>query len=128
MHRISLRDDSAGRTFHLTDPNPLSARLVFALVAEAAGKRAPVGHVPARLARLLMRIPYLERLTRDPRQFVEEFNQLTLYNSIHTVEALDGRLRCPPFPSYCARLIDHIRATEAGLDDLEMPEAGELLG
>lgn len=127
MHRISRRDDTAGQTFHLCDPNPLSARQVFELVAEKAGKRAPVGHVPYKLTQLIMKFPYLEKFTRSPRQFIEDFNQLTIYNSINTMEALEGELSCPPFPSYAENLVDFIKSSGMSLD-IEMPAAEELLG
>lgn len=127
MHRISRQADSAGKTFHLCDTNPLSARMIFELIAAAAGKPAPVGHVPYSLAKWVMNMPFLERFTRSPRQFVEDFNHLTIYNSIHTVEALRGELQCPPFPSYAQNLVDYIKTI--GIDlDIEMPSAGELLG
>jgi nucleoside-diphosphate-sugar epimerase len=127
MHRISLREDSAGRTFHLCDPNPLSARKVFELVAKEAGKRAPVGHVPYKLTQLIMKFPYLEKFTRSPRQFVEDFNQLTIYNSINTMDALEGKLACPPFPSYADNLVEFIKSSGMSVD-IEMPSSAELLG
>lgn len=127
LYLISTRTDTAGKTFHLADPNPLSARKVFELVASHAGKRPPVGHVPYRITRLVMKFPYLEKLTRSPRQFVEDFNQLTIYNAINTTEALDGRLTCPPFPGYVDNLIRFIKTSDASFD-IEMPAADELLG
>lgn len=116
MHRISLREDSSSKTFHLSDPNPLSARRVFELVAERVGRRAPVGLLPYRLTRLVMKFPYLERFTRNPRQFMDDFNQLTIYNSINTLEALEGEQLCPPLPSYIDNLIDYIKVSELELD------------
>ncbi|MFP4597681.1 MAG: SDR family oxidoreductase [Persicimonas sp.] len=127
MHTISLQADSAAKTFHLCDPNPLSALKVFELVAREAGKRAPVGHVPYKLTKLIMKFPYLEKLTRSPRQFIEDFNQLTIYNSINTSQALEGELSCPPFPSYADKLVDFIKSSGMNLD-IEMPSSEELLG
>lgn len=127
MHTISLQADSEGKTFHLTDPNPLSARQVFELVARYANKPAPIRGIPYRLAKLVMRFPYLERVTRSPRQFLEDFNQLTIYNSINTLSALHGELMCPPLPSYIDRLVDYIQMTEATLD-VELPLDEEILG
>ena len=125
MHRISRRPDTAGETFHLCDPNPLSARSVFELVAHRAGRRPPVGLLPYRLTQLVMKFPYLERLTRNPRQFMEDFNQLTIYNSINTLRALDGQNLCPPFPSYIDNLIEYIKISEL---ELEPPIDVEIMG
>src|SRR5690554_4537127 len=125
MHRISQREDAAGRTFHLCDPNPLSARRVFQLVADRAGRSAPVGLLPYRLTRLLMKFPYLERFTRNPRQFMDDFNHLTIYNSINTLDALEGQDICPPLPTYLDALIAYVRAADL---DLEMPLGVEIMG
>ncbi len=127
MHSISLLDDSAGKTFHLCDPNPLSARGVFELVARSVGRPAPVGRFPYRLTKLVMRFPYIEKLTRSPRQFMDDFNQLTIYNCINTFGALGGDGTCPPFPTYVDTLVDYIRSTDSSLD-LDLPNPGELLG
>ena len=115
MHLISQRQDTAGKTFHLTDPNPLAAQRIFELVAQQVNKPSPVRGVPYRLARQVMRFPYLERLTRSPRQLLDDLNHLTIYNSINTLSALHGQLLCPPLPSYLERLVEFIQASEAQL-------------
>ena len=125
MHRISRRQDTAGETFHLCDPNPLSARRVFELVARRAGRRPPVGLLPYRLTQLVMKFPYLERFTRNPRQFMDDFNQLTIYNSINTLEALEGNNLCPPFPSYVDNLIEFIKVSDI---ELETPIDVDIMG
>ncbi len=125
MHQISRLPTTAGKTFHLCDPNPLSARQVFELVAERAGRRAPMGMLPYRLTQMVMKFPYLEKFTRNPRQFMDDFNQLTIYNSINTLDALDGKNLCPPLPSYVKTLIDYIKVSELELD---MPVGVEIMG
>lgn len=126
IHTISTRKDTAGKTFHLADPNPLSARKVFELVADLAGRSAPVGRFPYRLTKMILRFPYLEKLTRSPRQFMDDFNQLTIYNSINAGAALDGSDSCPPFPTYADKLVDFIKTSEHF--DLDLPETDAILG
>ena len=123
---ISRQGDALGKTFHLCDPNPLSAREVFSRVAELTGKRAPIRGIPYRLARTLMKLPGVERSMRSPRQFLEDFNQLTIYNSINTLEQLGSSSPCPPLPTYIEPLIEHIKRSERA--DFHMPEATELPG
>lgn len=123
---ISEQKEAVGKTFHLCDPNPLSARKVFSLVAELTGKRAPIRGIPYRLARTLMKFPGVEKTMRSPRQFLEDFNQLTIYNCIHTLDFLHGELACPPLTSYINDLIQHIKRSEH--DTFEMPEESEILG
>lgn len=127
MHAISLKDDSAGKTFHLCDPNPLSARKVFEHIAEHVGRSAPTGRFPYRLTKMILKFPYLEKLTRSPRQFMDDFNHLTIYNCINTMAALDGVNTCPTFPSYAAKLVDYIKAHDQTFD-IDMPSADEILG
>lgn len=126
MHMISSQEDTASKTFHLCDPNPLSARHVYERVAAVAGKRAPIGGVPFKLARALMKFPGVEKLTRTPRQFMDDFNQLTIYNSINTLEALGGEIACPPLTTYLHNLIDYIKQHEGF--ELEMPAESTILG
>lgn len=126
MHTISTREDTAGKTFHLADPNPLSARKVFELVAELADRAAPVGRFPYRLTKLIMRFPYLEKLTRSPRQFMDDFNQLTIYNSINTEAARTSGDACPPFPTYAPKLVEFIKSSDQL--ELNLPEADAILG
>lgn len=127
IHRISRQPGSAGKTFHLSDPNPFSARMVFQIVAEAADKRPPVGHIPYSLTKWVMKLPYLEKFTRSPRQFAEDFNHLTIYNSINTVEALGGELQCPPFTTYAQSLVDYIRATGLAFD-IDLSAMSNMMG
>lgn len=127
LHTISLQEDTAGKTFHLADLNPLSARKVFEVVAASVGRSAPVGRFPYKIAKLVMRFPYLEKMTRSPRQFMDDFNQLTLYNAINTSQALQGADICPPFTSYVDHLVQFIKTNDSSLD-IVMPEADELLG
>jgi nucleoside-diphosphate-sugar epimerase len=127
MYTISRADDCAGKTFHICDPNPLSARKVFEMVAEQAGKPAPIGGAPIRLARLAMRLPYVERFVRGQRQFLEELYQLTIYNSINTTAALAGAVPCPALPDYLPNLVNHIRRSEP-MFDIEMPAIMDIFG
>ena len=127
MHMISCRNDTAGQTFHLTDPNPLAARHVFARIAKYVGKPTPIRGIPYRLTRLVMKFPYLEKTMRAPRQFMEDFNQLTIYNAMNTAKALDGQLSCPSLPDYLERLVDYINTTEANLD-MDWPLDVDILG
>ncbi len=116
LHMLSRQDDTEGQTFHLCDPNPLSARSVFELIADRAGHDSPVGRMPYQITKWILQLPVLERLTRSPRQFLEDFNQLTLFNGMHTTEALGGDLQCPPFPSYVDQLVDFVRDSSIRFD------------
>lgn len=113
-YALSRDDRAAGGTFHLTDPNPFSARQVYEMVAERAHKKRPRGFIPTGLARAIMRTPGLERLARAPRAFLESFDHLAFYNCRRTVELLAGTgIECPRFDSYVDNLIRYVREVHA---------------
>jgi nucleoside-diphosphate-sugar epimerase len=110
---LTLSDDpkAEGRTFHLVDPNPMSSRRVYELIAERAGKRLPRVTLSYKLTDALMRLPGIERLIRQQRQAVAYVNQLVIFNSHNTLALLDGTgVQCPPLERYLDRLIAYTRA------------------
>lgn len=104
---------AAGKTFHLTDPNPLPAHRVFSLVAELAHVRQPPPLMPVGLARTLLRAPGISRLTRAPRAVLDAFDHQCLYNSRGTGRLLaDAGIRCPAFDDYAEVLVGYAQRTE----------------
>ncbi len=100
--------EAAGRTVHLVDPNPMSARRVYELIAERANRRLPRFNLSARAADWVLRIPGVEKLTRPQRAAINYVNQLAIYNCHTALELLDGKgVRCPPLKSYLEKLIDY---------------------
>jgi thioester reductase-like protein len=123
------RDPRArGRTFHLVDPRPLSARRAFELIARAGGRRGPLGSIPANLAKVLLRTPGLDRIAKSPRAFLETLTTSVTYDSTNADELLTalGVDKCPPLDAYVDRLVEHVqkrvrdrRATKKGADEIE---------
>ena len=105
------RDPRAvGRTFHLVDPNPMSARRVYELIAEKANKKLPKFNLSARAADVMLRLPILEKLARPQRQAISYVNHLAIYNCHNTLELLDGTgIRCPPLGTYLDKLVEYVR-------------------
>jgi hypothetical protein len=111
---IGLNPSAPGRTFHLADPNPPSARRVIDLVTKASRQRSP-WRVPSDLAKILLRTPGIDRFVRSPRAFVEELMIPVRYDRRNTEVTLAGTgIECPPFESYVEQLVvavqEHIRA------------------
>lgn len=101
---------AVGRTFHLVDERPPSARRVFELIADATGRRGPRGHVPTQLAAALLRTPGLERLSQVPRAFLEQLATDVVYDARNARELLDGTgIECPPAASYLPVMVAHVR-------------------
>lgn len=110
VFELSQDARAVGRTFHLADPLPLSARRVYQAMATSANKRIPRFHVPKMAADAVLRLPLLERLARPQRAAITYLNQLAFYNCHDTLELLEGKgIRCPPLPSYLDRLTQFVR-------------------
>lgn len=101
---------AAGQTFHLVDPNPMSARRVYELIAEKAKRKLPRFNIPARAADVMLRLPLLEKLARPQRAAITYANQLAIYNCQNTLALLEGTgIRCPPLPTYLDKLVEYVK-------------------
>ena len=109
-HLIGSSDRSAGRTFHLVDPSPLSARRVFEIVAHVAGRRSPRGFVPSYMARSMIRAPGIERVVQSPRAFLELLTTHVRYDAKNATSLLRGTgVQCPPFESYVDNIVAYVK-------------------
>ena len=126
---ISRHPAGAGRTVHLVDPAPMSARRVYELIAARAGKRLPPVSVPDRVFQAMLQFPLLQRLSLTHRPAIEYVNHLAIYNCRALLELLDGSgIRCPPITSYLDRLIEFVQASFARRREAEqLPEGDDPL-
>jgi thioester reductase-like protein len=109
-HALSRDERAAGRTFHLTDSNPLPARRIYELVATYSHKKSPRGFIPAGLTRTLLKTPGLDRLARAPLAFLDSFDHQVFYNSRHTLALLEGSgISCPAVDTYLENLVSYVR-------------------
>jgi thioester reductase-like protein len=131
-HAIGRHPSAPGRTFHLADPNPLSARSVFELVTHAGGRRTARGSIPSNLAKALLRTPGIDRFARSPKAFVEQLTSDVRYDTRNTEYVLrSSGIVCPPFESYVDDLVnvvrEHIKARqrrrESHVDEVEIDDA-----
>lgn len=107
--RVVRAEGAAGKTFHLVDPSPLSARAVFEAVAEHANTEKPFGHIPRPIARAVLRTPGLAKLAGGPRAFVDVLDHPVAYDCTNTREALAGTtVRCPPLADYLPVLVQYV--------------------
>lgn len=109
-YAIGADPNSIGRTFHIVDSSPPTARRVFELIAEEVGRPGPVGALPTQLATALLRTPGLERFSHIPRAFLEQLATDVEYDARNTDELLAGRnIHCPSAPTYMRVMVDHVR-------------------
>lgn len=108
---LALAADPAARglTFHLVDPNPLSVRHVYRLIAARAGKNLPRVRLSYGITRRLLRLPVIERFSRTPAQALDYLNQIAIYNCSNTLRLLEGTgILCPRIDTYVDRLMDYV--------------------
>lgn len=104
-HAIGQSPDARGRTFHLADPQPLSAGRVAELIARASGKRTVLSPVAPSVARALLRAPGIERFVRSPRAFVDQLTTGVRYDTRNTKQLLgETDIQCPSFETYVEAL------------------------
>jgi dephospho-CoA kinase len=107
--QLARAPGAAGKTFHIVDPNPLTARAVFEAVAEAANTEKPRGHIPKPLARAVLRTPGLARLGRGPLAFMDMLDHAVHYDSTNTAQGLAGStVRCPALSDYLPHLVRYV--------------------
>ena len=120
---LSRNAGAVGKTVHLVDPNPMSARRVYELIAAKANKRLPRFNISARAADALLRLPGLEKLARPQRAAINYVNHLALYNCHTALELLDGTgVRCPALSSYLDKLVAYAREHYAKGHDSEVED------
>jgi thioester reductase-like protein len=108
MDQLSVMDDSLGKTFALTDPDPPTVRELVDTFARHLGKKVVWLPLPVGVTRTALgSVPGMERLLGVPAESVEYFASPTTYSTANTQACLAGTgLECPPFRSYADRLLD----------------------
>jgi thioester reductase-like protein len=107
---IGRSPQAIGRTFHLTDPKPLTVREMFQFVARAGGKRLPGGFIPSRLTKALLSAPGLHLVSKSPRAFIDVIATPVRYDTRNSDDLLAGAdLVCPPFESYVDALVEFVK-------------------
>ena len=104
---LAAAPEAAGRTFHLTDPNPVSARQAFELLADLANRPAPfVGGWTHRFLRRGLRLTGLQHLAPNKFALFEDLTNHVTYNCSGALELLArSGVTCPPFESYADTLV-----------------------
>ncbi len=113
-YRLSIDPRAEGRTFHVTDPSPMSVRGVFNLVSDLVRRPRPLDAaanlLPYRVARAALSLPFVQQRTNGALALIDALHSLAIYNRMGTDELLAHTgTPCPPFPTYADRLVRNIR-------------------
>ncbi|AKU89784.1 SDR family oxidoreductase [Vulgatibacter incomptus] len=124
MLELARKPEAVGKTFHLVDPNPMSARKVYERIAEMAGRKPLRLGLSAKASAALFRLPVIERIVGGGRTNLDHLNQIVIFNCRNTLELLDGTgIRCPPLDAYLDRLVGRVRQQVAAERTARLPEA-----
>ena len=100
--------ENAGTTFHLTDPEALSAQEMVDIFLDLLDKRATFVSVPVPVARLAAGTPAGMVLGLTP-EIVDYFDHPAYYDSSRTQKALIGSgITCPRFADYAPHMLDYM--------------------
>jgi thioester reductase-like protein len=110
-HALGKLDCAVGRTYHLADPTPPSAREAFELLATHTGRRWARRFVPAELARGALELPGVRRIAGSPRALLDLIVHEVRYDTGNTQRALARTgIHCAAFESYCRLMVAQVRA------------------
>ena len=106
--------ESAGETFHLVDPEPLTAAEVLGMLSREYTGGDPDFRVPARVVQESLRIRPLQRfLGNTPRESIRYLNHEVRFDTRRTGDMLERQgLRCPRFSEYVGPIVEFFRRHE----------------
>jgi len=112
IEALSAMPQSAGKTYAIADPSPLTVDETIDTMAQASGRtvlRVPMTKSIAKGA--LRHVPGMYRLMRIPPAAVDYFVHPTLYDTTNTTTDLAGSgVVAPGLREYAPRLVDFWRA------------------
>lgn len=114
---VSTDPRARGRTFHVVDPDPLTAGRALQLMAEQVGRPVPQSILPPFLAQRLMRIPFIQPggAAPLPRAFLDQLSTEVVYDDRGTRSLLVGSgITCPAFESYVGTMVRYVRDRQLG--------------
>ncbi|MDG5473071.1 SDR family oxidoreductase [Jeotgalibacillus sp. ET6] len=95
---LSRLDNSAGKTYHLTDPQAYPAREIFRFMMMAQIGKKPTYTVPYSLVNKLLRVPYIRKYLGVERQALDYFQYMGRFVQDETEKDLAGStISCPDY-------------------------------
>lgn len=106
MATLFSDEESIGRTFHLTDPSPLSVMELQRLFADGLGKRFTSYPLTPGMARAAMKLGVVRSIYRMPPPLIDYFSHDVRYESASTTAFLQRhKISCPKFTEYWPNLL-----------------------
>ncbi len=111
MAYLSQRPELIGKTFHLSDPHPLTVHDMIHELGRASGKKIVSLPISLGIAQFsLSHIQLLQKFLRIPPATLNYFVHPTEYSSDFTQKILnEGQIKIPPFQNYSAALVHFMK-------------------
>jgi thioester reductase-like protein len=111
MAALSAAPVSAGRTYHLCDPQPHSPRELAEMFAEAIGKRFAYVPVPMAVAKAFFAPKPVQRFFGMPLEALDYFDDPVRHDTAQATRDLgELGIECPRLAAYLPRLVAFYRA------------------
>jgi uncharacterized protein YbjT (DUF2867 family) len=111
LSALSATEASAGKTYHLCDPQPLATGELVELFAGAIGKRFVQVPVPLALARAFFSPQPVQRLFGMPVQALDYFDDHVRHDTTEASRDLGPLgIECPRLGDYVSNLVDFYRS------------------
>jgi nucleoside-diphosphate-sugar epimerase len=106
---------AVGQTFHLVDPEPVTAAELLRILAEAYAGRGPSYRLPSGLVAAALRVPAVRAAFGGaPRESIRYLNHPVRFDARRAADVLGGAagLRVPRFAEYAPALVRFFREHE----------------
>ncbi len=104
--RLASVPESLGKTYHLTDPDPLSAYEMAKTMAKELGKTFVYLPVPVFLAKTAFAPSFIQSFFGMPVQTIDYFDHPCVYDSSQATADLKALgITCPAFSDYVDKLV-----------------------
>ncbi|QSS98661.1 SDR family oxidoreductase [Pontibacillus sp. ALD_SL1] len=98
---LAHNQSAAGRVYHLTDPNPLTAREAYRLICETLLGKKPSYTLPTSVVYKTLSVPSFRRWVQVERETLDYFQLKAVYNCNQSYEHLKGSgIECPNLADY----------------------------
>jgi nucleoside-diphosphate-sugar epimerase len=109
MAALAADERAAGATVQLADPDPLTTRELFDVIARCLAGRPSRLTVPAPVVRTTLNVPLSETVSGLPRAAAPYFFLRQTYDTARAEALLEPHgLRCPRFPDYVHALVNFV--------------------
>ena len=104
--RLSTWEGAIGKTYHLTDPNPLTAFEIEELFSKSLGKSFVYAPIPLAVAKVAFSPSVIQKMFGMPVQTLEYFDHECRFDASQaSADLAQFGVSCPPFKDYVQRLV-----------------------